>query len=116
MFKIYKFILEFIKKPIINSLYCLNIRIVFDMNLFRIQGIIDINSLPSFYNNKLSRFLLQKETTINKLFELDDYDNKVQQKINNRLRIFIDNNNLMNYTGTRDDEACRYFPWQHFFT
>jgi hypothetical protein len=79
-------------------------------NIFRIQGIIDINSLPSFYNNKLSRFLLQKETTINKLFELDDYDNKVQQKINNRLRIFIDNNNLMNYTGTRDDEACRKLP------
>ena len=39
MFKIYKFILEFIKKPIINSFDCLNIWIIFDMNFFRIQCI-----------------------------------------------------------------------------
>ena len=79
-------------------------------NIFRIQGVSDVNSLPSFYNNKLSSFLSRKETTINNLFGLQDYDKNVQQKINNRVRIFIDNNNLMNYTGLRDDDACRKLP------
>jgi len=79
-------------------------------NIFNIQGVSDVNSLPSFYNNKLSSFLSRKETTINNLFGLQDYDKDVQQKINNRVRIFIDNNNLMNYTGLRDDDACRKLP------
>jgi len=79
-------------------------------NIFNIKGVSNINSLLSLYNNKLSSFLLRKENYINNLFGLQDYDKNVQQKINNRVRIFIDNNNLMNYTGLRDDDACRKLP------
>jgi hypothetical protein len=83
-------------------------------NIFRIQsaqvGPNIQNSLQSLYNNIFPRFLTQKETTLNRIFKLQDYNNIVQQKINNRVKIFIDNNNLMNYTGLRDDEACRKLP------
>jgi hypothetical protein len=82
-------------------------------NIFRIQAV-DVasdmqNSLQSLYNTIFSRFLSRKETTLNRIFKLDDYDDKVQQKINNRVRIIF-NNSLIDFTGLRDDEACRKLP------
>jgi uncharacterized protein YfbU (UPF0304 family) len=46
---------------------------------------------------------------LNRIFKLDAYDTAVQQKINNRVRIIF-NNSLIDFTGLRDDEACRKLP------
>ena len=72
-------------------------------NIFRIKNLIDINTLPDMYNNKLLSFLSQPqyETTINNLFKLNEYDKNIQIYKNNSASISINSrgDGLMNCIG-----------------